>query len=45
MKHSYDYPRPALTVDCVIFGLDDSGLKVLLIERGIDPFERMWAIP
>lgn len=45
MKHSYDYPRPALTVDCVIFGLDDSDLKVILIERGIDPFEGMWAIP
>ncbi len=45
MKHSYDYPRPALTVDCVIFGLDDSDLKVLLIERGIDPFEGKWAIP
>ncbi len=45
MPHTYDYPRPALTVDCVIFGLDDEGLKVLLIERGIEPFEGQWAIP
>ncbi len=47
MKHTYDYPRPALTVDCVLFGLDvdDSELKVLLIERGIEPFEGKWAIP
>ena len=45
MGHTYKYPRPALTVDCIIFGLDDEGLKVLLIERGIPPFEGMWAIP
>ena len=23
MKFSYEYPRAALTVDCVVFGLDD----------------------
>ncbi len=47
MPHTYQYPRPALTVDCVIFGLDheEEDLKVLLIERGVDPFKGMWAIP
>ncbi len=45
MPHTYEFPRPALTVDCVIFGLDDEDLKVLLIERGVAPFEGMWAIP
>lgn len=45
MAHTYKYPRPALTVDCVIFGLDDDELKVLLIERGLAPFEGKWAIP
>ncbi|MCB1100328.1 MAG: NUDIX hydrolase [Verrucomicrobiae bacterium] len=45
MPVKYKYPRPALTVDCVIFGLDDDELKVLLIERGIEPFEGKWAIP
>ena len=46
MPRVYQYPRPALTVDCVIFGLDQDGeLKVLLIERGIEPFQGMWAIP
>ncbi|MEM7388034.1 MAG: NUDIX domain-containing protein [Verrucomicrobiota bacterium] len=45
MAHTYRYPRPALTVDCVIFGLDEEGLKVLLIERGVEPFEGKWAIP
>jgi 8-oxo-dGTP diphosphatase len=45
--HTYQYPRPALTVDCVIFGLDveQEDLRVLLIERGLEPFEGMWAIP
>ncbi|MGY8688457.1 MAG: NUDIX hydrolase, partial [Verrucomicrobiales bacterium] len=45
MCHTYQYPRPALTVDCVIFGLDDEDLKVLFIERGLEPFEGMWAMP
>jgi 8-oxo-dGTP diphosphatase len=34
-----------VTVDCVIFGLDDKDLKVLLIQRGIDPFKGKWALP
>ena len=37
MPHTYQYPRAALTVDCVVFGLDDSELKVLLIERADFP--------
>ena len=45
MSHTYKYPRPALTVDCVIFGLDDDDLKVLLIKRGNAPFLGKWAIP
>ena len=46
MAYTYDYPRPALTVDCVIFGLDESAkLKILLIQRGHDPYEGQWALP
>jgi len=45
MPHTYDYPRAALTVDCVVFGLDESDLKVLLIERGQEPFKGKWALP
>jgi len=45
MPHTYEFPRPALTVDCVVFGFDDEALKVLLIERAIDPFKGMWALP
>src|ERR1051325_729229 len=45
MPHSYQYPRAALTVDCVVFGLDESELKVLLIERALEPFKGKWALP
>ena len=41
----YKYPRPALTVDCVVFGFDEGDLKVLLIERGLQPFKGRWALP
>ncbi len=41
----YEYPRPAVTVDCVVFGLDASRLKVLLIRRDREPFEGRWALP
>jgi 8-oxo-dGTP diphosphatase len=45
MTYSYEYPRAALTVDCVVFGLDDEDLKVLLVERDVPPFEGRWALP
>lgn len=45
MPHTYEYPRPALTVDCAVFGLDDADLKLLLIRRGHDPFAGQWALP
>ena len=43
--YTYDYPRPAVTTDCVIFGYDGKELKALLIERGIEPFKGCWAFP
>lgn len=41
----YEYPRPAITTDSVIFGFDGTLLNVLLIERGAEPFKGMWALP
>jgi len=41
---TYEYARPALTVDAVVFGLDDD-LKVLLIRRNLAPFQDRWALP
>lgn len=44
-KYVYDYPRPGLTVDCVIFSPRDGGLAVLLIRRGLEPYRGRWAFP
>lgn len=41
----YKYLHPAVTADCVIFGFDGVGIKVLLIQRGIEPFKGKWAFP
>ena len=45
MPFTYEYPRPALTVDCVVFGFDGGGLQVLLIRRALEPFLGSWALP
>lgn len=34
-----------MTVDCAVFGFDESELKVLLIQRGLEPFKGKWALP
>lgn len=44
-KYCYKYPHPSVTTDCVVFGLDGNQLKVLLIERGRDPYKGCWAFP
>lgn len=44
-KYCYKYPHPAVTTDCVIFGYEDMKLKVLLIERGREPYIGKWAFP
>jgi 8-oxo-dGTP diphosphatase len=43
--YTYDYPRPMVTVDIVVFTIQDDDLKVLLIKRGIEPFKGAWALP
>ncbi|MFN0127364.1 MAG: NUDIX hydrolase [Verrucomicrobiales bacterium] len=45
MPHTYDFPRAALTVDCVVFGFDGGAMQVLLIRRGLAPFRGRWALP
>jgi 8-oxo-dGTP diphosphatase len=41
---SYDYPRPALTVD-VVLATREVRPRVLLIKRAKDPFAGRWALP
>lgn len=45
MAYTYDYPRPAVTVDAVVFWLQAQDLQVLLIKRKKDPFQGCWAFP
>jgi 8-oxo-dGTP diphosphatase len=46
MAYQYEYPRPALTTDCVVFAPHASGEhQILLIERARPPFEGSWALP
>lgn len=40
-----EFPRPMVTVDVVIFTLQEQDLQVLLVRRKHPPFEGMWAIP
>lgn len=44
-RFCYEYPRAAITVDCVVFGFDGTALHLLLIERNIEPFRDRWALP
>ena len=44
MTYTYKYPRPAVTADCVVITKEEQP-KVLLIQRGIDPYKGCWAFP
>lgn len=45
MAYTYDFPRPAVTVDALVFLKVNNELKVLLIQRKNEPFAGMWAFP
>ncbi|MBC7388275.1 MAG: NUDIX hydrolase [Opitutaceae bacterium] len=44
-KYTYDYPRPALGTDMLLFSRQQEKIYILLIERGHSPFEGFWAFP
>ncbi len=44
-SHTYEYPRPAVTVDMVVLAIVGLELRVLLIRRGEPPFRGRWALP
>ncbi|MFO0955991.1 MAG: NUDIX hydrolase [Isosphaeraceae bacterium] len=43
--YCYPYPRPAVTVDLVVFAPDGPSRRVLLIRRKHDPFAGKLALP
>jgi 8-oxo-dGTP diphosphatase len=52
MPYTYQFPRPSVTVDCVVFGIGEGSngrpvLEVLLVERGDvkEPFYGFLALP
>lgn len=42
---TYNHPKFLVAVDCVIFGYEDSELKVLLRHRDFDPGKGGWSLP
>ncbi len=48
-RRTYEWPRPAVTVDVVLFtvqgGVAQQELEVLLVERAQPPFQGTWALP
>ena len=44
MTYTYKYPRPAVTADCIVI-TKEAEPKVLLIQRGDQPFKGGWAFP
>lgn len=43
--YCYDFPRPSVTVDIILFTFQAEELKVLLIRRQRPPFGQHWALP
>ena len=44
-KYTYDWPRPMVTVDAVVFSLSEGKTRVLLVNRGKEPYKGKWAVP
>jgi 8-oxo-dGTP diphosphatase len=44
-KYVYDWPRPTVSVDAVVFAFFNGRAKLLLIKRGQEPFKGKWALP
>jgi 8-oxo-dGTP diphosphatase len=44
-KYVYDWPRPMVTVDAVVFLVSEGKAKALLIKRKKEPFKGKWAFP
>jgi 8-oxo-dGTP diphosphatase len=45
VPYTYEYPRPAVTVDCVLFAMREADVAVLLVQRKNPPYRGAWALP
>lgn len=45
MSYTYNYPRPCVTADSLVFRKIDRQWFILLIERGNEPYKGCWALP
>ena len=43
-RHTYEYPRPAVTADIAVLRLEELP-EILLVQRKAHPFKDMWALP
>ena len=44
-RYVYEWPRPMVTVDMIVFSVEGDDKRVLLIKRGHEPFKGEWAFP
>lgn len=45
MSFTYEYPRPAVTVDAIVTATENGKKLLLLIERNNEPYKGYWALP
>lgn len=45
LPYAYKYPRPAVTADALVLHFTPQHIRVLLIQRGGEPFKGAWALP
>ncbi len=45
MSFTYNFPRPAVTTDTLVFREGDQCMEVLLVKRRKDPYQGYWALP
>jgi len=45
MPYTYHYPRPAVTVDCLVYRQESNSREILLIKRKDEPYKGKWALP
>jgi len=44
IHHYHNDDKVMVAVDCIIFGFDSEGLKILLIKRGFEPEKGKWSL-